>query len=194
MLRLGEEVRGGVRGIGLRVGDDQDLAGAGDHIDGRDPEDLAFGFRDEGIPRTHDLVGFRDAFGAVGQSRHRLRPADLEDAVDPGDPRRGQNDGIHLSVPTRRRGDHELLYAGDLGRDGIHQHCGRIRGGPPGHIDAHALQRQDLLAHDNALPIVQDEAAPTLLIVERPDRRCRFFQHGLHPGVHQGYGFIEFLF
>ena len=64
------------------VGDDQDLGRPGDHVDADAAEDTPLGRRDIGVARADDLVDRRDRRGAVGQRRHRLRPADPVDFVD----------------------------------------------------------------------------------------------------------------
>ena len=81
MLRLGEQIGGNMGGIALAIGHHQNLRRACDHIDGNQPKDLLFRLGNKGIPRPHDLIHLGDALGSIGQCRHCLGTAHLEDAV-----------------------------------------------------------------------------------------------------------------
>ena len=78
MLGLAEQIGGDPVGIVGAVGDHQDFRRPGDGIDADLAEHFALGGGDLGIAGAHDLVHRRDAFGAIGQRRHRLRPADAD--------------------------------------------------------------------------------------------------------------------
>ena len=82
VLGLAEQVGGDDAGVALAVGDDQDLAGTGHHVDGHLAEDLPLGLGHEGVAGADDLVHAGDALGAVGQGGYGLGPAHAEDAVD----------------------------------------------------------------------------------------------------------------
>ena len=56
-----------------------------------------------GVARPDDLGDRRDAGGAVGQRRDRLRAADPVDLVDAGEPRGGQDERIDLAARRRHR-------------------------------------------------------------------------------------------
>ena len=108
VLGLAEQVGGHPGGSAAAVSQDQDLAGAGDHVDAHLAVDLALGGGHIDVAGAHDLVHRRHALGAIGQGRHRLRPAGLEDAGDAGHRRRRQDGGGHPAVPAGG-GDHDDL-------------------------------------------------------------------------------------
>ena len=99
MLGLGEEVGGDPVGIVVAVGDDQDLARAGDHVDADRAEHLALGGGDVGVARPDDLGDRRDRRRAVGERGDRLGAADAVDLVDAGEPGGGE----HQRVDACRR-------------------------------------------------------------------------------------------
>jgi len=64
-------------------------------------------------------------------------------------------------------GHHEdLLDPGQLGGEAVHADAGGVSGGAAGDVQAHPLQGDDLLAHDNAGLVVDDEAVADLVLVE----------------------------
>ena len=67
VLGLAEQVGGHPGGSAAAVGQDQDLAGAGDHVDAHLAVDLALGGGHIDVAGAHDLVHRRHALGAVGQ-------------------------------------------------------------------------------------------------------------------------------
>ena len=67
-----------------RVGDDEHLRRAGDHVDADLAENMPLGGGDEGVARADDLGHRRDRRGAIGERRDRLRAADPVDLVDAG--------------------------------------------------------------------------------------------------------------
>ena len=83
MLGLGQEIRGRKGGLPRPVRDDDDLAGAGDHVDRHPAEDHLLGRRHIGVSRADDLVDAGDRSRAVRQGRDRLGAADLEDPMSP---------------------------------------------------------------------------------------------------------------
>ena len=92
------------RASALRVGQHQDLARPGDHVDVDRAEDEPLGGRHVGVARAADLVDRRDGGGPVGQRRHRLGPAHPEEARDPGDVAGGQRPGVDVAGACGRRG------------------------------------------------------------------------------------------
>ena len=66
VLCLGEQIGGNVAGVGFTVGDNEDLAGSGDHVDGHLAVDLLLGLGNKGVARAYDLIHPGDALGAVG--------------------------------------------------------------------------------------------------------------------------------
>jgi hypothetical protein len=84
VLGLAEQVERDPVGVVVGVGDHEDFGGACDHVDADLAEHAPLGGGDIGVAGAGDLVHRGDAFGAVGQCRNRLRPADPVDFVDPG--------------------------------------------------------------------------------------------------------------
>ena len=79
-------------------------------------------------------------------------------------------------------GDHaDLLHPRQLGGDGVHQNAGGIGRRAPGDIEAHPLQGQDLLPHEDAPLVVDQKAAAHLVLVEGGDALSRPVED-----VHQG--------
>ena len=79
VLGLTQQVGGHPGGVTAAVGQHQDLAGAGDHVDAHLAEDLPLGGGDIDVARADDLIHGRDGLGAVGQRSHGLCAACLED-------------------------------------------------------------------------------------------------------------------
>ncbi len=80
---LGQEVGGDMGGVGVLVGDDQHLAGAGDHVDLHPPRHLPLGLGDELVAGADDHIRPGHGFGAEGQrgdGPRRTRLVDLGDA------------------------------------------------------------------------------------------------------------------
>ena len=169
MLGLAEQVRGHDLGVALAVGDDQNLTGPGHHVDAHLAEDLLFRLGHELVAGANDFVHLRHALGAIGQGGHRLGAAHPEDPVHPADAGGGQDIGGDLAVLPRGRDHTDLLHPRQLGRDAIHQDAGGIGRRAPGHIQAHPLQGQDLLAHEDALLVVDQKAVAHLALVEGDD-------------------------
>ena len=120
VLGLAQQVGGGPLRIVLGVGDDDDLAGAGDHVDADDAIDLALGLRDPGVAGAGDDVDRRDAACAISERGDRLRAADAPHFIDAGQVRGGEDERVDLAIGGG--GDHhQTLDAGDLGGDGVHQ-------------------------------------------------------------------------
>ena len=165
MFCLRQKVRRDDLRVVLGVGDDQNLARAGDHVDGDLPEDLPLCLGDVDVPGADDLVHAGDAFGPVGKRGDGLRAADLENAVDARDVRRGQNGGRD---PAARggRGDHDDVFAArELRGDGVHQNGGRVGRRAAGDVDADVFDRHDLLPEDNAADLLHFIARADLALV-----------------------------
>ena len=68
--------------------------------------------------------------------------------------RRSQDSGRNAAVGARRRTDGDAPHSGDLCGDSVHEQAGNERRAPPltaGHIEPHAVHRQDALAEDAAV-------------------------------------------
>ena len=79
-----------------------------------------------------------------------MRAADGEHAGDAGHESRGQHDIVALAA---RRGHHhdDFGHAGHMRGHGVHNHRAGISGFTAGHINAHAVERADLLAEQGAV-------------------------------------------
>ena len=168
VLGLRQEVGGDPCGVVAAIGHHQDLRRAGDHVDADPAEDPALGRRDIGVAGPDDLVDRRDRRGAVGQRRDRLRAADPVDFVDPAQARRRQHQRVEHPV-RRRHHHHQPLDPGDLGRDRVHQHRGRVGGGAARHVKPGARQRSPAHAEPHAAGIDVVDTLRQLLPVEALD-------------------------
>ena len=95
------------RGSRRLVGDDEDLAGAGQAVDADLAHHLTLGLGDVGVARPHDDVAARDRGRAEGHGRDRLGAADGIQVVDAEEPAGGGHAGGHAAVAaaaaSRRR-------------------------------------------------------------------------------------------
>ena len=170
MLGLAEQVHRHPVGRRRAVGEDQDLARPGDHVDADRAEDAPLGARDVGVAGAGDLVDGRDRRRAVGERADRLRAADGEQAVDAGE--RGRGEDERGCARRRRRAEMPSLRAGigatmtisptpaTLRRHRVHQHARRIRRLAARHVDADALDRRHLLAEQAAVAVAVAPRAP----------------------------------
>ena len=186
MLRLTQQVRSHKGGVAGAVGNDQDLAGSGDHIDVHPPEDLPLGLRHVGVAGADDLVHLGDSLRTVCQGGDGLGAAGFDDPVHTGQLCRGKDVGAHLPLPVGGRGDDDLAASGELGRNGEHQHGGGIGRRAAGDIQAHLFNGGDLLTHQDAVGALDGKALPDLPCVECPDvlrgQLHGFFQLRRDPG------------
>ncbi len=175
MFGLGKQVHGHPVRVRGAVADDENFRRAGDHIDTHPPEHLALGGGDIDVARPDDLVHRRHGGRTVRQRRHRLRAADGEHPVHPGDRRRGQHQVVELAT---RGGHHhdDFIDAGNPRRQGVHQHGRGIARLPPGHIDPDALHGRDLLPQQVARVIAILPAFLALVLVVGTDARRGLLQ------------------
>ena len=159
--------------VTFAVGNDQNLAGPRDHVNGHPAEDLLLGLRHEGVARAYDFVHPGNAFRAIGQGGNGLSPAHLENPIHPGDGGRRQNGRVHLPVPAGGRNHHQLGTAGNFRGDGVHEHRGRVGRRAAGNIDPHLFNGGDFLTQDDAGFVGDDEGISHLAAVERADIFCR---------------------
>ena len=177
MLSLAEQVRRDPGRVRRAVGDDEDLAGPGDHVDIDKAEDLPLGFRDKGIAGANDLIDLRDRLRAISQGSDGLGAAGLEDPIHPGDLRRRQNDRRDTAAAGGGRDHDDLAAACQFSRDGIHQDRRGIGRCAAGDIQADFFDGRDLLAHDNAVPAGKLKAGAALVGVEGADVLCGLLHH-----------------
>ena len=172
MFGLAEQVHGHPVRRRRAVGQHQDLARTGNHVDAHRAEHPALGRRHIGIARAGDLVHLGHRRRAVGQRRHRLRATDREHPRHAGHMGGGQHQRIALALSGgaalagRRRHHHDdFRHAGHMGRNRVHQHRRRIGGLAAGHIDADPVQRRDLLAQQAAIGVAVAPALATGLLL-----------------------------
>ncbi len=140
MLGLAEQIGGDPFGIIVGIGDDQNFAGAGNHVDPDHAVELALGLGDPGVTRPGDDIDLGDPLGAIGERGDRLRPADAPDFVDSGNMRGGEHQRIALAFGGRGD-DRQPPDPGHLGGDRVHQQRGRIGGAPARHIEPRGIDR-----------------------------------------------------
>ena len=133
-------------GLRARVGDHQDLRGAGDHVDADGAEHAALGRGDVRVAGAADLVDGRAsspcrrrARRSPARRRSRTRASRRRDARPraPADCARRPGVGTTMTISA---------HAGDVRRNHVHQHRRRIRRLAAGHVDADAVERRHLLA------------------------------------------------
>ena len=169
----------------------QDLAGAGDHVDAHLAEDLPLGRGHVDIAGADDLIHGRDALGAVGQRRHRLCAAGLEDLRHARRSGSGQDDRVHPAVLSGGGGHDDLRHPGHLSRDDIHQHRRRISRRAAGHIDARLFDGGVFLAQHHAGLVVHHKILVHLLAVEGLDVGSGLLQRFQEIGVHVCEGLVD---
>ena len=170
VLGLRQQIDGDAARIVGGVGQHDDLGRAGDRVDADAAEHLPLGLGDIGVARPDDAIDRRDAGGAIGQRRNRLRAADPIDLRHAGAPRRGQHQRVQHAIRARHaHGD--ARHAGDARRDRVHQHRGRIGRLAARHIQADRIQRRPAHAQGQAGCIRRLQVGGQLRAVERLDPR-----------------------
>ena len=173
-------------GVAVCVGDDHDFAGPGDHVDvaqaARIAQLLGGGHID--VAGADDLVHLGHGLRAEGQRGDGLRPARAHHRAHAGELCGRQNGGGYLAVRAGRGGHDDGLYPGDFGRNGVHQHAGRIPRRAAGHIEPGAGQRKHALSHHHTWRGRIHKAGALLQAVEpldisrgQPERIQKFRLH-----------------
>ena len=191
VLGLAQQVCRHPGGVAAAVGQHQDLAGAGDHINAHLAEHLPLGGGNVDVAGADDLVHRRDGLGAVGQRGHGLCTAGLEDLGHTSGGGGGKDDRIHPAVLSGGGGHHDLRHARDLGRDDIHQHSGGIGRRAAGHIHARLFNGSIFLAQHDAGLLVDHKVLVHLLAVEALNVGGSLPQGLKEIGVHIGKGLID---
>ena len=178
MLGLREQIHRHPVGRRRAIGEHENFARAGDHVDADLAEDLLLGAGDISVAGPGDLVNARDRRGAVGQRSDSLRAADGEHAVHAGDVRSGEDQRVLLT--SWRGHDHDdFAHASHTRRHDVHQHGRRVRRLAARHINADAVERRDFLAEQRALGVAVGEAAAAhveLALVVRTNALGRGFE------------------
>src|ERR1039457_790460 len=144
MFSLREKVGGDMSRTAGTVADHQYLARPRDHVYPHLPEYQLFGGSNIDIPRTGNLVHPGNGCSTVGECRYRLGSADPEYPVNSGERSSHQDMMVYLSI--RGRNNHyDFVNPCHPGRNGIHDHTGRIACLAPGDINPYSLERGNLL-------------------------------------------------
>ena len=170
VLGLGHQVDGDEGRHGALVGQDEDLAGTGEHVDADVTHDELLGGGHVGVAGADDLVDARYRVGAVRERGDRLSAADAVDLVDADLGCRRERVGVDRAVGRGRHDHDDLVDAGDDGGDGGHQHAGRVLGPTAGDVDARAADGRDLLAEEDAALLGGEPRLRQLAAVEVLDR------------------------
>ena len=169
MLGLGKQVGSGESDIGGFVGDDHDLAGAGQRIDADGAEHLALGLTHVGVARPEDFIDGRHGERAEGSRADRLNAADAVDLVDADQVERGEHAIGDFTLRIRGREHGDLGATGDLGQGGRHQNRGDQRHFATRHIEAHATDRVVNLTHIGAVFVFSHPVLGQTLLVKGDD-------------------------
>ena len=150
MLRLRQDVRRDIGGIGRLVCQNHDFRRAGDEIESDFAVELALRRRHVGVARTDDFLNFADGLRAIPQGGDGIDAAELVDFRRARDFAGVQNGGIDVAVFRRWRDHNDFLHAGGF-RDGDRMDDRRNqRRGAARNVAADAVQRSELLAKRNA--------------------------------------------
>ena len=203
VLGLADQVGGDVLGVGGVVGEDGDLGRAGLGVD---PDEAL----EEPLGGDHpDVAGAGDqrhghavlvALGvAVGEHRDRLGAADGVHLVD-AEEGAGGEDG-RVGVPRqlagvlllRRAGDGEGADAGELRRDDVHDHAGRVDGQAAGHVEADPVDRDPPLGDRAAGDDLGRRVGALLVGVDQPGATDRLLEGGPQRRVEPVEGVLQHL-
>ena len=111
----------GVCGV---VGDDDDFAGSGDHVDVNGSEDAFFCELNVGVAGSDEFVNAGYGVGAIGECGDGLCAKYFVDFAYSKVMGGGEDGGVYGTVCLRRRGDAEVRDACDLRGDGGHEQGG----------------------------------------------------------------------
>ncbi len=193
MFGLGEEIGGDELGVGGIIGEDEDLAGAGEKIDGDIAEEEAFGGDDIGVAGAEHLLDAADGSGAECEGGDGLGAADAMDLGGAGGGGGEKEGGIDGSVLAARGGDDDLGTAGGLGQGDGHQGGGDQGCGAAGDVDADALEGVELFTDRgavmiSALPVLAEGTAGEL-----GDIAMGIIDGGAEGGIGLIDGLLDFL-
>ncbi len=143
MLCLGEQVRGCKKRICRSIGQHDQLARPGQHVDVHVAEHKLLGCGYVGVARADDLVDRGDGVGSERHCRDGLASADLEHSVDSGDVGRDQHMRVGCASGGRRRAGDYVTHAGYSSRYCAHEHGRRVSGSAARHVQADSRERSD---------------------------------------------------
>ena len=111
-------------GVCGAVGDDDDFAGSGDHVDVNGSEDEFFCDLYIGVAGSDEFVNAGYGVGAISERGDGLRAKDFVDFAYAYVMGCGEDGGVYGAVWLRGRGDAEVRDACDLRGDGSHEQGG----------------------------------------------------------------------
>ena len=148
------------------VGDDQRLGRAGEQIDADAAEQLPLGLGHVGVAGADEHVDRRDGLGAERHGGDRLHAAEHVDLVGAAEMHGGDDRRMRPALERRRAGD-DALHAGDLGGDDRHVRRGDHRIASARHVAADRVDRDVLVAEDDAGQRLDLEVAHRVLLLLR---------------------------
>ena len=128
-----------MNGIGVVVGDDEDLRRSGEQVDADLAEQLTLGLGDVGVARSGEEVDPLDRLCAEGQRHDGLDPAEQVDLVGARKVHRRDRRRRHLAADRRRAG-RDPTDSGHLRRDDRHVRRGGERIAAARHVGARACR------------------------------------------------------
>jgi len=150
MFGLTDEVGGNDHRVRRVVGEDQAVRRPGDHVDPDAAEQHAFCLGDELVTGADKDVGLGQSEQAKSHRGHALNAAHRHDAIGPTN-MGGIDDGRrYADAGNRRRAGDDMLTAGNLGRRHSHNGAGNVAVAPARHIAAGGIDRDRLLAGNQA--------------------------------------------
>jgi len=137
---LAEDVGGNPLRLGLRVGNDEYITGAGKGIDIDHAVHLFFGQLDDIVAGADDFIYFLNGLGAEGQCGDSVGSAEPVHFCDIQFITETEDDRVDACLPAGRRDDNYFLYACRLGGNGCHNECARQGGTGAGNAKPHSLK------------------------------------------------------
>ena len=177
MFGLAEQIHGHPVRWCCAIGQHQNFARAGNHVDAHRTKHTAFGSSNIGIARASDFVNGWNGLRAISQGGHGLRAANGERTADACHIGSGQHQCVFF-VMRRWHHHDDVLNARHMRRNGIHQYAGGVSSFSTWYINSHAVEWCDFLSQQSAVRIA---VCPTLatgfflcLVVAAHARSCSF--------------------
>ena len=146
----------------------------------------------ENVARSDNLINTRNGFGSECQRCDRLGTADFVDFGSACQMRSDQRNRVHLAVFTRWCYHHDLLDAGNLSRDNVHQYGRRIRCLAARDIDTDAGKCTYLLSENGSVRFTVEPAVTLLFFVVFADVFHGFFHDSQKIRVYLGKCLLDF--
>ncbi len=169
VLCLGEEIGGGERRVGRLVGDDHDLARAGQRIDADGAKNLAFRFANVGVAGAEDLVDGVDRRRAIGHRADRLHATETVDFRHAREVQRGEHPIGQLAVGIAGREHRDFRTPGDFRQRDGHQHGRNERHLTARDVKADAADGVEFFADEGAVFVLRGPVFGEAAAVELDD-------------------------